>query len=269
MDLVDTHCHIQSIGQSARDHTHDLWAKAGYSAEDVLKRAEENGVNKLICVGCDLKDSEMAVEFASRSVNCYSSIGIHPHEAHRYSDENGVKRKFRSLASKPGVVAIGECGLDYFYTHSSPEDQKRLLKWQLELACELDLPVIFHVREAFKDFWPIFDQFGSKIRGVLHSFTDDAENLNIALNRGLFFGVNGIATFSKEKRQQDMFKSIPLKRLLLETDAPYLTPTPYRGTINEPKQIRTIAEFVSGQRGLGLDDVADATTLNAHLLFRL
>ncbi len=269
MSLVDTHCHIQSIGQSVHDHTSELWAKMGYSAEEIISRAKENGVNKLICVGCDLEDSTIAVEFAHSRQNCYSSLGIHPHEAARYLNETEVKDTFRSLAAKPKVVALGECGLDYFYGHSSPKDQKRLLNWQLELASELDLPVIFHVRDAFRDFWPIFDRYQGKIRGVLHSFTDDSGNLKLALERGLYLGVNGIATFTKEKKQQDMFKAIPLERLLLETDAPYLTPTPYRGTINEPKQIRRIAEFVSGQRGISLDDLAETTTRNAHLLFRL
>ena len=269
MNLVDTHCHIQSIGATPRDHTHELWTKLGLDAEQVIESAVREDVTKMICVGCDLNDSALATDFAAIHDGCFASLGIHPHEANRYEDEKEIKAAFRQLAAKPKVVAIGECGLDYFYRHSTPEDQQRLLGWQLDLAIELKLPVIFHVREAFGDFWPILKRYEGKIQGVLHSFTDNQENLNLALEAGLYIGLNGIATFTKSDQQIQMYRSIPMERLVLETDAPYLTPTPYRGTINEPKHIRTIAEFVSSQRSIGLEDVAEATTRNAHLLFKI
>ena len=269
MNLVDTHCHIQSISSHSDDNTIRLWHKSGLSADQVIENALSKGVNKLICVGCDLDDSVLAVSFTKQRPNCYASIGIHPHEASRYKDEAMLKDQFLSLAKDSKVVAIGECGLDYYYTHSSPLDQKRLLDWQLKLAYELKLPLIFHVREAFADFWPLFDQYRGKIKGVLHSFTDSKQNMEMALERGLYFGLNGIATFSKDKLQQEMFSLIPIDHILLETDAPYLTPTPYRGTINEPKQIRTIAEFLSKERGIELETLANATTSNANLLFKI
>jgi TatD DNase family protein len=140
-----------------------------------------------------------------------------------------------------------------------------VLEFQLQLAKEADLPIIFHVREAFDDFWPIYDN--TPVRGVLHSFTDSKANLDKALQRGLFIGVNGIATFAKSKEQINMYKSIPPEHLLLETDAPFLTPTPNRGKINEPKQIVRICEFLAELRGEKHNQLAAQTSKNAAQLF--
>jgi TatD DNase family protein len=142
------------------------------------------------------------------------------------------------------------------------------LRQQIEVALEHNLPIIFHVRDAFDDFWPIFEEYDG-IRGVLHSFTDSQENLNIALQKGLFIGVNGIATFTKQPEQLAMFDAIPLEKLMLETDAPFLTPSPLRGKINEPALVRTIGEFIAHRRGLSIHEVATQTTANAHALFAL
>jgi TatD DNase family protein len=131
------------------------------------------------------------------------------------------------------------------------------------------LPIIFHVRDAFDDFWPIFDNYNSQIRGVLHSFTDSHEHMMAAVERGLYIGVNGISTFTKDEMQQKMFASIPVNRLLLETDAPFLTPTPLRGKVNEPAFVRYVAEHHAKIRGLSTDELAASTTANAHALFAL
>ncbi len=267
MELVDTHCHIQSIGSAKEgDHTKELWAKYRSSATEVIAAANNAGVVKLVCVGCDLDDSKLAVNFVTGRDNCYASVGVHPHEAKRYIGSD-LKAELLSLVNEKKVVAIGECGLDYFYQHSDPDDQSDILRLQLDIAVQTNLPVIFHVRNAFTDFWPIFDSYNRKIRGVLHSFTDSIDTLHMAIDKGLYIGVNGIATFANDPNQLKMYRSIPSERLLFETDSPYLTPNPYRGTINEPKQIRTVAEFLSGLRGEGLTQLAKITTANAHLLF--
>ena len=269
MNFVDTHCHIQSLGQyKGEDNTIKLWQKSGLSIEEVIKNAQEDNVAKLICVGCDLEDSKSAVNLAIKKPNLYSSIGIHPHEAKSYVGKTELLNEFSKLTKRDKVVAIGECGLDYFYNHSEPSDQAELLHFQLNLAKKTGLPVIFHVREAFDDFWPIFDSYKG-IRGVLHSFTDSIKTLESALARDLFIGVNGIATFAKETEMQAMFKNIPLDKLLLETDSPYLTPTPYRGTINEPKHVVTVAKYLSGIKEISLEEVARKTSANADLLFAL
>jgi TatD DNase family protein len=272
MQLIDTHCHIQSAGlREGERTTRELWAKAPeLSPDTIIRNAAEAGVDTLICVGCDLEDSRLAVDFVKSREKCHASIGIHPHEAQHHVTEE-IKQAFRQL-SQDGpiskIVAVGECGLDYFYEHSPREMQAEVLRFQIELALERDLPLIFHVREAFDDFWPIFDSYQG-IRGVLHSFTDSAENLQRGLERGLYIGVNGIATFAREEQMRVMYRTIPLNRLLLETDSPFLTPTPYRGTINEPKHTRTIAEFLGGLRDENLAEIAEATTKNADALFRL
>lgn len=249
MQLVDTHCHIH-------ESTYPL------DRDDVIERAREAGITRMICVGTDEKSSQEAVDFANGHDGIYASIGVHPHET---KDGWG---KMEALAPRKKLVAVGEIGLDYFYTHSPREVQIKALEAQIDLALRHDLPVIFHVREAFEDFWPIFDNFHG-IRGELHSFTDSADNLEQGLKRGLYVGVNGISTFTKVEEQKAVFASIPLDRLLLETDAPFLTPAPFRGKVNEPAFVRQIAEFHAAARGTSIDQIADATSMNAQTLFNL
>lgn len=268
MEFVDTHCHIQSAGQAKGERTtRDLWAKAGdTSVEEIISRAHEANVQQMICVGCDVEDSVLAVETVKNHDSLSASIGIHPHEAQHFVDNQTELDRFSALATEEKVVAVGECGLDYFYTHSPKEQQIKILEFQLELATKHNLPVIFHVREAFDDFWPVLDQFEG-IRGVLHSYTDNQANLEKAVQKGLYIGVNGIATFAKQKEQLSMYKAIPLNSLLLETDAPFLTPVPYRGTICEPKHVVLTAEFLASLRGDTVPEIAHATTQNARQLF--
>ena len=270
MELVDTHCHIQSVGLQAGERTTQaLWAKAlERSPDDVISEAVAAGVTHMICVGCDLGDSQLAVEFVQNRGECVASIGIHPHEAGRYEGQKDALDAFTALVGRDKVVAVGETGLDYFYNHSPREAQEAMLRFQIELALEHDLPLIFHVREAFDDFWPIFESYKG-IRGVLHSFTDSVANLERAIGHGLYIGVNGISTFAKEDTQRVMYRTIPQRLLLLETDAPFLTPVPYRGTINEPKYTRVVLEFLSELRGEDATTLAQATTQNATRLFGL
>jgi TatD DNase family protein len=270
MNLVDTHCHIQSIGApNGEDHTRQLWLKnSELTPDNVIERAKSRDVTKLICVGCDLPDSELAIDYVKNRDECYASIGIHPHEAKEYIDNREKLDQFAKLVTQPKVVAIGECGLDYYYNHSNKADQLEILKFQIELAHKHNLPLIFHVRDAFEDFWPVFESY-TGITGVLHSFTDTEANLDKAITKGLYIGVNGIATFVKDEKQLEVYKSIPLTHLLLETDSPYLTPTPYRGTINEPMRVSVVADFVSNLRHENRESLASQTTDNAIKLFRI
>lgn len=276
MRLVDTHCHIHSADYPLpipEVDAHDL----------------EVGVTDVVCVGVDAADSERAVRFVADRPNSWASVGQHPHEA-----KEGMKSlgRIRSLvvaerppqpvtdhvASRPEegargahqrqqkIVAIGECGLDYYYNYSSKKDQEKALRYQIELALECDLPLIFHVREAFDDFWPIFDSYRG-VKGVLHSFTDSAAHLSKAVSRDLYIGVNGIMTFTKNPDQLEVARHIPLNRLVLETDAPFLTPAPLRGRVNEPAHVLLVATFLSDLRQLSLQEVAHHTTTNARQLF--
>ncbi len=267
---MDTHCHIHEAGTNTAgdEFVRDKWAKGGINdSVPLIEEAAEAGVTKLICVGCTLKDSQLAVELANKQGNCWASIGIHPHEAKDHL-ELAVQDAFAELVKKPKVVAIGECGLDYYYNHSNKPDQRKLLEFQLALAKKHDLPLIFHIREAFADFWPIFDAYKG-VRGVVHSFSSDRRDLEQILSRGLYVGLNGIMTFTKNQEQLEAAKAIPLHSLLLETDAPFLTPASERGTICQPKHVVYTAEFLAGLRGQDLAEIASATTQNACDLFSI
>lgn len=247
--FVDTHCHIhESI------YTLDV--------AQSITRAREAGVTKLLCVGTSEESSVQAVAFVSTHKGSFASVGVHPHDT-----KDGYDR-IAGLAAEPGVVAVGEIGLDYHYTNSPKQVQIEALETQIQIALDHDLPIIFHVRDAFDDFWPIFDKYPG-IRGELHSFTDTQANLEEALVRGLYIGVNGISTFSKDEAQKAMYDAIPLNRLLFETDAPFLTPHPFRGKVNEPAMVRVIAEYHANRRGISVDDIAAATSENAQALFAL
>jgi TatD DNase family protein len=255
MRYVDTHCHVHFA-----DYEHD--------AGVVLAKAALSGVTKVICVGCTLSDSQAGVEFVNHREGAWASIGLHPHEGSVYVDDHRALQQFRDLADKPKVVAIGETGLDYYYEHSTKEDQQKLLRFQLDLAIEHNLPLIFHVRDAFEDFWRIYDEYEG-LRGVVHSFTATEKELDEILSRGLYVGLNGIITFTKNQEQLEAAKKLPLDRLLLETDAPFLTPVPFRGRICEPGHVIVTAEFLSHIRGEELEQLAAATTQNAKRLFNI
>jgi TatD DNase family protein len=234
----------------------------------MLAAATEAGVTRIICVGTTLEDSALAVNFANGYQNIWASIGLHPHEAGRYVGDHAALDQFAELATKPKVVAVGECGLDYYYNHSKKDDQLTILRSQIELALASDLPMIFHIRDAFSDFWPVFDSYQG-VKGVVHSFSATGRELEEILSRNLYVGLNGIMTFTKSADQLTAAKAVPLERLLLETDAPFLTPVPYRGKICEPKHVRVTAEFLAHLRGQTIDELARQTTKNARELFGL
>jgi len=237
--LIDSHCHI-----------HD--PQYNFDTKQILARARYAGVEKVIVIGTSPQNNAIAQAFAESNPGVYWSHGAHPGERESSSD-------FSEIKGHP--IAIGEIGLDYHYKPFDKQQQIRLFERMLELAQKHDLPVIFHVREAFEDFWPIVDQ--AKIKNaILHSFSDNATNLEAALNRNYYIGVNGLATFTN-------IPLPPLTRMILETDAPYLTPKPFRGKINEPSYVKNIAEWVADKLKVPFDTVAEITTQNATKLFNL
>jgi TatD DNase family protein len=250
--MVDTHCHI---------HAQDF----GFDVDSVLEQARAAGVSQLMCVGTDGADSEAAVQFVESRLGCFASIGLHPHDAKLGEDSFET---LVNLVSQPKVVAIGECGLDYFYMNSTKQDQRQALEYQLQLATSSSLPCIFHVRDAFLDFWPILDNFPG-IKGVIHSFTATEKELEQAMKRDLYVGLNGITTFTKDDLQLMAIKTAPLSKIVLETDSPFLTPVPKRGTVNVPANVELVAAFLASLRGEPLAELIKATTDNARLLFKL
>lgn len=249
--LIDSHCHIHD-----KDFPIDV--------KSVVDRARLVGVEKIICIGTDVDSSARAVRLADEYDNVFASIGVHPHES-KYGTDT-LTDLLKSKKSK--IVAIGEIGLDYFYDHSPRETQWAALEEQIQLAIDNNLPISFHVREAYDDFWPIINNFrNSKLNAVLHSFTDSKLNLSKALSSGFYIGVNGFCTFIKDENINRMFDSIPMDRMLLETDAPYLTPKPFRGKINEPAYVKNIAEFIAKSRNIDVEAVAKTTSQNTCDLF--
>ena len=256
MSFVDTHAHIH-------------FADYGLEADEVWESSKREGVDRMIAVGCRLEDSKGAVDFARDRQGIWASVGIHPHEAREFLSDPSNKKAFEDLLKNPSgdkIVAIGETGLDYYYQHSSVAEQRELLEYQLELANKHHLPLILHIRDAFDDFWPIFDQFEG-LRGVVHSFSSNSAQVDKILSRGLYIGLNGIVTFTRDQDHLDAIKSIPLDRLLLETDSPYLTPKPFRGKVCKPEYVKLVALFLSELRGESIEMVAEATTTNAKQVF--
>lgn len=259
--FIDSHCHI-----------HD--SELDLVSEEAYQIALDNNVLAMICVGTSVKSSYEAVEFCQDRPNCYYSLALHPHQVAELG-QHQLEQAWQSIENMAlrymndtQFIAIGECGLDYFYHNDSNilHKQQWLLRKHLDLASRLQKPVIFHVRDAFKDFWPIYDDF--KLRGVVHSFSSDICDLNEIIARdGLYVGLNGIMTFTKDEKQLESARNTPLSKLILETDAPYLTPKPLRGKINTPANVRLVAKFLSDLRKEPIGLLADQTTTNTEELF--
>ncbi len=255
MQFVDTHAHLHFD-----DYLPDV--------EQVIKDAHAHKVNKIICVGVSLEDSQKAVDFALRHDNIWATIGAHPHDGADFLDNPEAIELLNKLSNSDKVVAIGEIGLDYFHEYTSRQKQIDVLSKQLEWGSKTGLPFVFHVRDAWEDFWKIIDKYPD-IKGVVHCFSAHEEQLNEILERGFYVGLNGIMTFTKDERQLEAAKKVPLNKMLLETDAPFLTPKPYRGKRCEPKHVVTTAEFLANLHGEKLEDLAATTTKNTEELFSI
>lgn len=269
IELTDTHCHIHEAEQGYQlgTETKKKYEKAGSPMPDsFIANAQADGVTRMVCVGTTVPDSELAVSFVQSRDSVWAAIGIHPHDAQTYHNDQDALDRFAALAPQSKVVAVGECGLDYYRDNSPRDAQAAILRFQIELALKHNLPLVFHVRSAFRDFWPIFDSYRG-IRGVVHSFSSDTADLEQILQRNLYVGLNGITTFMKDTHQIDAIRAVPLEKMLLETDAPFLTPDPYRDRLCEPKHVHVTAEFLANLRGEPLEKLATLTNDNARKLF--
>ncbi len=257
--LIDTHTHLD-------DPRYDG------DRDAMITRAREAGVTTLITIGCDLTTSRAAIGLAERYPFVYASVGVHPHEVKRIDD--AWYDELRKLAKHEKVAAYGEIGLDYHYNHSSPQEQRKRFREQIRLAAELRLPVIIHTREAQEDTIAILrEEKASEVGGVFHCFSGDAWLAKDALDLGFYLSFSGILTFQNATMLRDIAKTVPLDRLLIETDCPYLTPVPHRGKRNEPAYVRYVAEKLTELIGLGgpqsLEALAQRTSENARRLFKI
>lgn len=254
--LIDSHVHLDDLRYDT-------------DRETVLQRAEAAGVEAMITIGCDLATSQAAVALAGAHPQVFATIGVHPHEVKEI--KNGWYETFRSLARQPKVVAYGEIGLDYHYDHSPREVQRERFREQVRLARELNLPLIIHTREAQDDTVAILrEEDAGDVGGVFHCFSGDARLAKDALDMGFYLSFSGVLTFKNATMLRDVAKTVPLDRLMVETDCPYLTPVPYRGKRNEPAYVQYVAETLAEVRGNeSLQSLARATADNTKRLFRI
>ena len=250
--FIDSHAHIQ-----LPQFNHDRDA--------VLKRAHEAALSAILVIGFDVKTSRGAVELAEKHENIYATVGMHPHDAKDFTPD--ALHTLRALAAHPKVIALGEMGLDYHRNRSPRPLQKAAFEKQLDMAEELDMPIIIHNRDAYMDILPILEARRGKIRGVLHCFTGDVEVMHRSLAIQFHIGIGGIVTYPNAKDVQAVAREVPAERLLIETDCPWLAPQFRRGKRNEPAYVRAVAEKIAELRGTSIETIGEVTTRNFQQLF--
>ena len=247
MDYVDTHCH--------------LYDTRGVPAEEVIAAARAAGVTTMINVGCDAATTQAAIEVARAHEGIHATAGLHPHEA-----KHGVETILPFL-DDPSVIAVGECGLDYYYDHSPRDVQRKAFAAQIQLAHERRLPLVIHTRDAWDDTFDVLRAEGVPERTVFHCFTGGADEAAACLSLGAYLSFSGIVTFKAAADVQAAARLCPLDRLLAETDSPYLAPIPHRGRPNQPAFVTHVVQFLADLRDQPLEDVRRAIAENACLAF--
>jgi TatD DNase family protein len=251
--MIDTHCHID-FPDFNRDRT------------EVIAEAVRRGVDRLINIGADIESSRRSLKLAETHENVYCTVGVHPHDSKTLTA--AFLKEMETMAASRKVVGIGEIGLDY-YRNLSPHDiQKNAFMEQLDLAVSLHLPVVIHVREAMDDALQIIAGYAGRLRGVFHCFPGTAEQAHRLSAMGFMISVNGVLTY-KNSRMARVAQEVELETILLETDAPYLTPDPYRGKRNEPAYVRLVGEKLAELRQVDTAEIDTITTRNAEKLFQL
>lgn len=247
-------------------HFHLDYLKEG-SAQEILALARAVGVERFMTISVDPSNMPKVLELAHEHADVWATLGVHPHEAQHFDD--ACAQFMHAHAKDDKVVAIGEIGLDYFYEHSPREVQRQAFCAQLEIAIAQNLPVVIHTRDADADCAAILKDYAPKMakKGVLHSFTSGLELAQLAIDLGFCLGINGIVTFGKAENVRDIVRAVPLTHLLLETDAPFLTPLPYRGVENNPKYLPFIAEKIAEVKGVPVHDVLQSCHHNSMRVF--
>lgn len=249
-------------------HTHLNVSQFDDDAAEVIQRAGEMGVSEMAVVGFDTLTIDKSLALSSAYPQIYSIIGWHPTEAGTYTRD--VEKKLQHLLTGEKVVALGEIGLDYYWMEDPKEVQEKVFRRQLAIAREMKLPFSVHMRDAIEDTYNILKTEKVHLTGgIMHSFSGDTEWMKRFLDLGLHISLSGVVTFKKAAEVHEVAQTVPLDKLLVETDAPYLTPVPYRGKRNEPGYTRFVVERIAELRGAAFEDIATQTTKNAHRLFGL
>lgn len=254
--LIDTHVHLNADQYEGE-------------VDDVITRAKENGVEKFVVIGFDRKTIQRTMDLIEEYDEVYGVIGWHPVDAIDCTDED--LEWIESLASHEKIVAIGEIGLDYHWDKSPKDVQETVFIKQIELAKRVNLPIVIHNRDAEEDAIRILEENDAKtVGGIMHSFHNGTdEQIDRVLDMGFYVSLAGVITFKNAKRPKEVAQYVPLNRLVVETDAPYLTPHPYRGKRNEPKLVRLVAEELAELRGISIEEVEKATTENAKRIYNI
>jgi TatD DNase family protein len=236
--------------------------------EKVINSLKENGVDLIVDPGADISSSVQAVNLSKEYENIYAAVGVHPHSAKDMNED--TLKILKALSKNDKVVAIGEIGLDYHYDNSPRDVQKKWFKEQIKLAKELNLPIIIHTREAQKDTFDIVkEEYDENLRGVLHCYSGSLEMAREYLDMGFYISFAGPITFKNSKVPKQVAKEVPLDKLLVETDCPYLTPEPHRGKRNEPLYVRYVASTIAELKGITFEEVARRTKENAIRFFEI
>lgn len=252
--LVDTHTHINYIEEK--------------SPEEIVQNACKNGVKKLVVPAACAKDFDEVIKLCNNFENVYGYLGIHPEELNDWSDE--IYEKIKNIVKEnKKIVGIGEIGLDYYWDKSNIEKQKEIFIKQIKLANDLNLPINVHSREAFQDSLQILKENNKCSNVIMHCFSGSVEFAKECIKEGMYIALGGVVTFKNAIKAKEVAKIVPIDRLLLETDSPYMAPTPFRGKINQPAYLKFVAEEIAKLKQISFDEVVENTTNNAKRILRI
>ncbi len=251
MKIIDTHAHLNT-----KEFQHDL--------KEVIERAQRNDVSEIIIIGMDEEHNHRALKIAELHENLYATVGVHP----GYVNESTISHIIPLLKHRK-VVAIGECGIDLYWSKDNLDLQKKIFMEQIKLADEYKLPLVIHTRNSFDEAYACLLPYKGKVKGVFHCFSSHLEDAHKAIDLGFMIGVDGPITYKNAKDITDIVKNIDLIHILVETDSPYLSPIPYRGKRNEPAHTKEVVKKIAEIKGISVEDVARQTTENAYRLFQL
>ena len=251
--MIDTHTHINCIDD--------------FSIDEILKNASDNGVEKLIVPSAYASDIDIVAKLASKYENVFGLLGVHPSEVKDWTDD--LIDKIKECAKSPKIVGIGEIGLDYYWDKSFNDLQKEVFIKQINLANELNFPISVHDREAHKDSFDILTEFNKNSIVIMHCFSGSVEFMHECVKQGWYIAIGGVVTFKNAIKMKEVAKEVPLDKLLIETDAPYLTPVPYRGKTNQPAYVKYVAEEIANLRNTSFEEIDEQTTKNAKLVFKI